>query len=366
MKVRLVRIAVCVVIVLLAILPVYAFHNPIEAASNITLMPSVQAAFPNSITFVINAQSSSVINRLRLHYVVERQNFAPVISESWPVFTPAASVDTRWVWDMRKSALPEGTKITYWWTATDANGNTAETEHLAYHFDDTQYDWKSITEGPVTLYWYEGDDNFANALMQAAQDGLAKIENDIGLYTEGTVRIYIYGSQSDLLSSQLFAPDWQGGVTFQGFDVIAIGVNPIQITFGLGATPHELTHWATGHYIYNPYGAGLPVWLEEGLATYVQNQDDSDWLAKAIRENKLISVRTLSSPFSAVAEQAYISYAESHSLINFMLAEYGKDKMAELLAVFHDGATYDAALQQVYGFDQDGLDERWRQSMGVE
>ncbi len=366
MKARLFRIAVCVAIILLAVLPFYALHNPAEAASEITLIPSVQADFPNSITFHIQALSNSVINKLRLHYVVNRQNFAQVVSESWAVFTPAASVDTQWVWDMRKSALPEGTGITYWWTATDTAGNTAETEHLVFQFDDTKHNWKSITQGPVTLYWYEGNDNFADALMQAAQDGLAKIENDIGLYTDGTVRIYIYGSQSDLLSSQLFAPDWQGGVTFQGFDVIAIGVSPIQISFGLGATPHELTHWAIGHYIHNPYGAGLPLWLEEGLATYVQNQDDGTWLAKAIAENKLISIRTISSPFSAVAEQAYISYAESYSIINFLLDEYGKEKMAELLSVFRDGATYDAALLQVYGFDQDGLDRLWRQSIGAE
>ena len=156
------------------------------------------------------------------------------------------------------------------------------------------------------------------------------------------------------------------GLPLQGYDVIAIGVAPSQLSFGLSATPHELSHWVMGHYIFNPYGAGLPVWLEEGLATYVQDEQYSNWLAQAIDQNKLISVRTLSSPFSAIAEQAYISYAESQSIVKFLLTEYGKDKMAELLNVFRDGATDDAALLQVYGFDQDGLDRLWRQSIGVD
>ncbi len=105
--------------------------------------------------------------------------------------------------------------------------------------------------------------------------------------------------------------------------------------------------------------------MDEGLATYVQNENDSNWLNLAIKQNKLISVRTLSSPFSAVAEQAYISYAESHSIVSFLLTTYGKDEMVQLLNVFHEGATYDDALQQVYGFDQDGLDQLWRKSIGV-
>lgn len=39
--------------------------------------------------------------------------------------------------------------------------------------------------------------------------------------------------------------------------------------------------------------------------------------------------------------------------------------MVRLLQVFHQGSTYDDALKQVYGFDQDGLDIVWRQSLGA-
>jgi hypothetical protein len=39
--------------------------------------------------------------------------------------------------------------------------------------------------------------------------------------------------------------------------------------------------------------------------------------------------------------------------------------MVQLLNVFHQGSGYDEALKQVYGFDQDGLDALWRQSIGI-
>ena len=366
MRKHLIFILVGILLIVSASVPVFARPQFTEAAtSGITLTGSVESSFPNTMTFKVQAESDAPLKLLRLHYIVERQNVAQVVSESWPLFTPGTSVSTQWVWDMRKSPLPLGTRVEYWWTARDDAGNTAEGNHARVEFADRRYEWQSISIEPVTLYWYKGNTDFANALMSAAQKGLQKIENDIGIMSQGEIRIYIYGSTNELRAAQLFAPDWQGGVTFGGFDVIAIGVSLDQLSFGLSATPHELAHWAIGRFLYNSYGAGLPTWLDEGLAMYVQGEENSGTLEAAKQQNKLISVRTLSSPFSALSEQAYISYAESYSIVDFMLITFGKGKMVQLLEVFRGGSTYDGALQQVYGFDQDGLDKLWRESIGV-
>ncbi len=240
MKIHLTKVAVFTILALLVVIPFLPINDSTQAAaSNISLSQSVESAFPNTLTFKVQAQSNAIISPggLRLHYIVHGQNFAQVTSEGWPVFTPAASVSTQWVWDMRKSAIPIGTNVEYWWTALDTAGNSGESNHATIEFKDTQHSWQSISDGPITLLWYSGNTTFANTLMAAAQQGLQKIENDIGVIPQGTVRIFIYASQSDLLSSQLFPPDWQGGVTFTGFNVIAIGVAPSQLSFGVSATP---------------------------------------------------------------------------------------------------------------------------------
>jgi hypothetical protein len=112
----------------------------------------------------------------------------------------------------------------------------------------------------------------------------------------------------------------------------------------------------------NPYNS-LPNWLDEGLAMYNEGTLDptfTTYLNKAIAEGSLISVQSLSSPFSAYAEEAYLSYAESYSLVEYLIAGYGQGKMLELLNTFREGSGYDDALQKVYGFDMDGLDSLWR------
>jgi len=35
--------------------------------------------------------------------------------------------------------------------------------------------------------------------------------------------------------------------------------------------------------------------------------------------------------------------------------------MLKLLNIFEQGSTYDGALEKVYGFDMDGLDELWQE-----
>jgi hypothetical protein len=358
-----------VLLAVLAVAPLAAApHSPVSVASGISLSSSVQVSFPTSMTFKVKAQSDANIVKLRLHYIVDRQNYASVVSEGWAQFSPAPSVDTQWLWDMRKSSLPPGTQVEYWWTAEDAVGKSSETNRTTVSFDDDRYKWESITTPPVTLLWYNGNRSFADTLMTAAQQGLQRIEQDTGAIPQGSVRIYIYASTQDLQGAQLFAPQWEGGVTFEGFNVIAIGVSPSQLDFGKRAVPHELTHWIVGQLTFNNYGAGLPTWLDEGLATYGEGPVNPQYqaaLAGAIKDNKLLSVRSLSSPFSAVAEEAYISYGESNSIVTFLIQKYGKDKMVQLLNVFHQGSGYDEALQQVYGFDQDGLDALWRQSIGA-
>ena len=356
------------VAVMAAVPLVAAPRLPSLAASGISLSSSVQYSFPVSMTFSVKAQSDANIVSLRLHYVVDRQNYASVVSEGWAQFNPATSVNTQWFWDMRKSGLPPGSKVEYWWTAADAAGKSATTDRAAVSFEDNRYKWQSIPSGPITLAWYKGNGAFADALMAAARQGLQRIENDTGATPGGSVRIFIYASAQDLQGAELFPPAWEGGVTFTGFDIIAIGVATDHLDYGLRAVPHELTHWIVHQITFNKYGADLPVWLDEGLATYGEGTLSPDYQAAlnfAIQNKRLISVRSLSSPFSAVTEEAYISYAESNSIVTFLINKYGKAKMAQLLDVFQRGSGYDEALKQVYGFDQDGLDSLWRQSLGI-
>jgi hypothetical protein len=52
-------------------------------------------------------------------------------------------------------------------------------------------------------------------------------------------------------------------------------------------------------------------------------------------------------------------------VVNFMVKIYGRAKMTTLLTSLRDGQTIDEALQTIYGFDTDGLEAAWRESIGA-
>lgn len=326
------------------------------------LESSVQAEFPSRLSFNLSAVSDVNITDIRLHYTGERESFARVTSEVYFEFVPATTVDIEWTWDMRKTGgLPPGSGVEYWWTVMNASGDSIKTSPLRVRFDDNRYPWQSITEGKVTIYWYQGEMSFARELMATAQQAMGRLADSTGAYLKKPVEIYIYARAQDLRGAMINPQEWTGGVAFTRYGTIAIGIAPDNIDWGKRAIAHELTHLVIHQMTLNPYG-DLPTWLDEGLAMYAEGELEPayiGYLDKAITGNRLISVRSLSSPFSAYAEESVLSYAQSYSLVNFLIDKYGQGSMLELLETFKQGSGYDEALEKVYSFDMDGLNALW-------
>ena len=356
-------------VVVLGLLLALAGPGPARAQTGLRITDSsVGAAFPLGISFTLSAEGDSQIADIRLHYRVERRSFADVTSEVFVTFSPGTSVVAGWDWDMRRSGgLPPGTGISYWWTVTDANGERVVSEPATFQFDDLRFPWQSLTEGNVTLYWYQGDGSFAEELMAAIGDSLDWLEEDTGAHLREPIELYVYASAADLRGSMVFPQEWTGGVAFTRYGRIAIGIGPTSLAWGKKALAHELTHLVVHQMTFSPYG-DLPTWLEEGLAMRSEGPlgaDFAGYLQAAIEGDTLISARSLSSPFSAFADQSRLSYAESYSLVEFLVSSFGKDKMLQLLETFRAGNSYDGALMSAYGFDTDVLDRHWREHVGV-
>jgi len=352
-------------LVILALLVMLA-PSSVKAENGISVLDSsVEVHFPTELVFNLEAESHADIIDARLYYRIDKMNYAQVTSEGWADFTPATRIETGWTWDMRKGSLPPGAAITYWWTIGDAEGNKIETSPSMLHFDDNRYHWQSLTSGDLTLFWYEGDASFAQGLMDTCEEGLIRLTRDIGTHPERAIKIYIYASANDLQGAMIFPMEWTGGAAFTGFGIIAIGISPDQVDWGKRTLVHELTHLVVHQATFSPYGQ-LPTWLDEGLAMYNEGELDPylrPYLQRAISDDKLISVRSLCSPFSAEPEKAYLSYAQSYSLVEYLLDNYGQARMLRLLTLLKQGSTYDEALTEVYGFDIDGLDSRWRETL---
>jgi hypothetical protein len=327
------------------------------------LESSAEADFPYRMHFDLSARSNFDITDIRLCYFVDRTSFADVFTEVSLDFVPATTVDVSWSLEMvMVGGLPPGSSLDYWWKISDDGGANLETEPVSVRFDDTRYDWTTLTEGQITIYCYQEDLGFALELMIAAQEALERLADDTGAVLDRPAQLYIYANSLDLQGAMIHPQEWTGGVAYTRHGIIAIGIAPTNISWGKRAISHELAHLVVHQMTLNPYNS-LPTWLDEGLAMYAEGEIEDvfiGYLERAIDNDSLISVTSLSSPFSVYSNMASLGYAQSASLVRYLIESYGQPKMLELLNTFKEGSGYDEALEAVYGFDMETLDSLWQ------
>jgi hypothetical protein len=326
--------------------------------------------FPESAIFRASFTSNVDISSVVLEYGNEQQTCGEVVAKAFPQFTPGKTVDAEWTWEMRQSgSLPPGAQLWWRWRVTDSNGQETVTETQTTTWLDDIHAWEMMNNGEfIRLHWYEGDQTFATDLAKAAYNGLLFNETQSGLKAGEPIDIYIYASTDDLREAILYEPSWTGGQAFPDENIVILGISPYDLEWGRDAIVHELTHVLVGHLTFSCLG-DVPTWLNEGLAVYSEGELDpasQRQLDDAIRDNTLITVRSLSSGFSEVADKAYLSYSQSYSITKFLIETHGQQKLTSLLVSLRNGMTIDEALMQTYGFNTDGLENAWRQAIGAQ
>lgn len=356
-----------VLMVLLAVLFSLVGAASTGAAGEIKVVSSVaDPKFGEGITFRLEAEASSEIVEIRLLY---RDMLEVATNRSYPAFQPGTTVTAEHTWELLPGELPPGTQVSYYWDIRTADGGRLKTEPTVLSYDDSRFDWKEIDDGKVRLFYYGNDETRANRLLKTAVEALDRISQQIGVTPELKAKVYLYGSKSDMAmalysrSESYDAMTTTLGVLVSEDTLLLLSSEPDS-----GQTmAHELTHLVVGQATDNPYQAPIPRWLDEGLAMYNEgklpgrNREALDW---AIENDVLISVRSMTG-YSGDAAQVNLFYAQSYSLAEYLLKEYGKDKMVELLQVFRRGAYQDDALKEVYDFDIDQLDDQWREYVGA-
>ncbi len=324
--------------------------------------------FPNTITFRAQITANANITSVVLEYGTEQLTCGEVIAKAFPKFTPGKSIDAQWTWDMRQSgSLPPGATIWWRWRYIDESGKETVSDQKTIVWLDSEHNWKTVNKDKLNLHWYSGNQDFAQELLDAAQSGLDFNRTKSGLVAEAPIDLYIFADTNDLKDAILYEPSWTGGQAFADHDIVILGISQDDLDWGKDAIVHELTHVLVGHLTFSCLG-DVPTWLNEGLAVYSEGELDSasqTQLDNAIKNDTLLTVRSLSAGFSEIRAKVNLSYAQSFSIVKFLIETHGQDKMTSLLTALRDGATVDDALTQTYGFNIEGLEDAWRQAIGA-
>jgi len=130
---------------------------------------------------------------------------------------------------------------------------------------------------------------------------------------------------------------------------------------------HELCHLLLHAHV--PEGR-LPRWLDEGVAQWVSD-GISDILVKergsvlnrvAIRGD-FIPLASLSGSFPSGEDRLVLAYEESKGFVNYLIGQYGRDRVPEVLERMRGGASVEQAVFEVVGVPLADLETAWHQSV---
>jgi len=328
----------------------------------------VTFSFPNTATFSATLSADASITSVTLEYGNEQLTCGDVVAKAYPQITPGTTVQAEWTWDMRQSgSLPPGTQIWWRWLYTDVTGAQFVGETQTATWLDDVHDWQTITSGDLRLHWYGNDKAFAQTMLDAGLEGLRRNKEQAGLGTDAPIDLYVYPNYEDMKDAILYEPSWTGGMAFPEHNIFIMGISASDSTWDQNTVIHELTHILIGHFTFSCIGS-VPTWLNEGLAMFSEGKLDSSMqsqLDQAIRDDTVLTVRSLNGGFSELSDKANLSYGQSQSIVSFLIEKYGQEKLTQLLIALRDAKPIDDALLEVYGFDTDGLEDAWRQSVGA-
>lgn len=321
--------------------------------------------FSEFLQFSLEAEAEEPITEVVLFY---GQMDEPLVRRIYPPFTPGQSVHVEHTETLDAGQFAPGTRLRTWWELHTAD-TVFETTTEEFIYTDNNHDWHKVTGPRVDVYWYDGGESRAEHLVTSAEDTLSRLESEVGVAVEEHISIYVYNDRQDMQRAiSLRAAGYDERVVTLG---MAIGEDTLLL---LGphrdvelTMAHELSHIVVGLSTDNPY-TDLPRWLDEGLAMYAEGElsaSNQRALDRAIREDALLSVRSMTS-YTGRANEVDLFYGQAHSIVTFLLDEYGREHMQQLLHHFSTGMRQEEALQRTYGFGLQGLDDRWRESVGLE
>ncbi|MGI8475650.1 MAG: peptidase MA family metallohydrolase, partial [Thermomicrobiales bacterium] len=286
--------------------------QPIRGAEPIRVSSSsAKADFPKGMTFHLDADGDSTITRVELLFTKASLETLHLVT---PKFTPARRIAIDATSDFQIDFVPPGIDVSYHWRLTDVDGRTTEIPPLSVLWEDTRFDWKSISTPQVTVYAYNGNDAFDQIVLDSSQKTIDRLQDEFGVKKSLPIRIWVYNSKKDFSGSQ--APnsqDWIAGTAYPAMPVV-LAVLPEGDKHEVGRIiPHETSHQMLNQATKNPFNSP-PTWLDEGLAVSNQDNGNEDFPAivgRASAENRLLSIRALTSEFPYDPAQATLAYAES-------------------------------------------------------
>lgn len=174
------------------------------------------------------------------------------------------------------------------------------------------------------------DEEALDDIEKNLEDNYDRIAKDLNVTLEEKINVTIYPNISEFHKSigMIDAEDWLVGVAKDGEILMVSPLNPGSVhnyESLMKVIVHEYTHILVGNII-----KVTDTYLNEGISVVEANQIDNNikyYLKETAKLNKLPSVDEMKNNYSSLEQP----YALSGGFVDFIINEYGYDKMIDLI-----------------------------------
>lgn len=353
----------------LSLVPI-AFSATAHAASNAIQVTSQidSVAFPKSIDFRLSAvDSSRNIVQAALYIASDDLTNSIPNTPHNATFQHARTITIDYYDDISgNNFITPGTPMQYYWILQDSAGNTYTGPTQYFMLLDSRFSWQHLTQGQVTVNWYNRPLDFGQTLLADATSDVNRISGVLGGGLLHPINLWVYETPNDFhgaLSPTSY--EWVGGIAFPTLSEAFISVSGASDTTLIRDMPHELTHLV--FHQLTAQGILAPTWFDEGLAVYNQQYHEPEMTARldeALASHTLLRLSNIAFNFPADADSAYLAYAQSWNLISYMYNTFGQPKMARMIQLMNNASSaFSDDLTKAIGEDTLHLENQWRVSL---
>jgi hypothetical protein len=221
---------------------------------------------------------------------------------------------------------------------------------------ETESDYREGRTQHFTLKYYGGAaPELARETLQALEEHFRAIESVLGFSPPDSVSVILYTDQA--FADITRAPGWAGAINDGRIRVPVKGLTSKTPDFSR-ILKHELTHT----FIQQKTRGRCPVWLQEGVAQWMEGRRSGDAAAALVsvhQNQQNIPLAALEGSWLNFSGQsASLAYAWSLAVVESIVASGGESDLDKLLVELPSARSAEAALREALHMSYADLEEQ--------
>ncbi len=216
-----------------------------------------------------------------------------------------------------------------------------------------------------SILYAPGQEKLANTSVKQISKTVQEISEMLNFVPQQPFLVVIANTQAVYWHfTDRRSPDWSAGITDYTNGTIVLKSPKLGKTtlWDYDETlRHEIAHMVIGQ---NVDPMRLPRWLNEGLAMVIAGQHSMGQmytLAQHVANKSLISLTGLEQLLHFSHSKASLGYAESHSAVQFILKEFPKNTLEQVLHQMQNSdLSWAQSFSEVTGLSQFYFEQHWR------